>query len=49
MWLFTVDLLERQTLYRQRWHAELDLRCLKTTLGMETLSCKGPAMAIKEL
>lgn len=36
-------------LYRQRWHAELDLRCLKTTLGMETLSCCTPAMAMKEL
>lgn len=36
-------------LYRQRWHAELDLRCLKTTLGMETLSCRTPTMAMKEL
>jgi hypothetical protein len=40
---------EVKSLYRQRWHAELDIRCLKTTLGMETLSCKNPAMAIKEL
>lgn len=40
---------EVKALYRQRWHAELDLRCLKTTLGMETLSCKTPAMAIKEI
>lgn len=38
-----------KALYRQRWHAELDLRCLKTTLGMETLSCCTPAMAMKEL
>ena len=38
-----------KTLYRQRWHAELDLRCLKTTLGMEMLSCRTPAMAMKEL
>src|SRR5690606_32427698 len=36
-------------LYRQRWHAELDLRCIKTTLGMETLSCRTPEMAMKEL
>ena len=36
-------------LYRQRWHSELDLRCLKTTLGMETLSCRTPEMAMKEL
>jgi hypothetical protein len=40
---------EVKALYQQRWHAELDLRCLKTTLGMETLSCKTPAMAIKEI
>lgn len=40
---------EIKALYRQRWHAELDLRCLKTTLGMETLSCRAPAMAMKEL
>lgn len=54
--LVTTLLCPRQTpkdalkaLYRQRWHAELDLRCLKTTLGMETLSCRTPAMAMKEL
>lgn len=40
---------ELKQLYRQRWHAELDLRCLKTTLGMEMLSCRTPAMAMKEL
>jgi len=36
-------------LYKSRWHVELDLRAIKTTLGMETLSCKTPAMAIKEI
>ena len=36
-------------LYRQRWHVELDLRNIKTTLGMEHLRCKSPEMAIKEL
>jgi hypothetical protein len=36
-------------LYHQRWHAELALRNIKTTLGMEQLSCKTPAMAEKEL
>lgn len=36
-------------LYQQRWHAELDLRHIKTTLGMEQLSCKTPHMAEKEL
>jgi len=54
--LVTTLLCPRQTpkseikaLYQQRWHAELDLRCLKTTLGMEMLSCCTPAMAMKEL
>ena len=36
-------------LYRQRWNVELDLRHIKTTLGMETLSCRTPDMAIKEI
>jgi hypothetical protein len=38
-----------KTLYRDRWHVELDLRNIKTTLGMETLSCQTPAMALKEI
>jgi len=36
-------------LYRSRWSAELDLRNLKTTLGMEQLRRKSPQMAIKKL
>jgi hypothetical protein len=36
-------------LYRDRWHVELDLRNIKTTLGMETLSCRTPVMAEKEI
>jgi hypothetical protein len=36
-------------LYKSRWHVELDLRAIKTTLGMETLSCKTPEMAQKEI
>ena len=36
-------------LYQQRWHVELDLRNIKTTLGMETLSCKTPDMIEKEI
>jgi hypothetical protein len=36
-------------LFLNRWHAELDLRNIKTTLGMETLRCKSPAMCEKEL
>jgi hypothetical protein len=38
-----------KVLYRRRWNAELDLRNIKTTLGMEHLRCKTPAMAEKEL
>jgi hypothetical protein len=33
----------------QGWGIELDLRNIKTTLGMEQLRCKTPEMAIKEL
>ena len=36
-------------LYQDRWHVELDLRNIKTTLGMEMLSCRTPAMAEKEI
>jgi hypothetical protein len=35
--------------YRQRWNAELDLRNLKTTLGMEHLRCQSPEMVHREL
>lgn len=38
-----------KVLYRQRWNVELDLRNIKTTLGMEHLRCKTPEMAEKEL
>jgi len=40
---------ELGVLYRRRWHVELDLRCIKTTLGMEVLRCQTPAMVEKEL
>jgi hypothetical protein len=36
-------------LYRARWHAELDLRSLKITLGMDVLRCNTPAMVRKEV
>ena len=38
-----------KVLYRYRWNVELDLRNIKTTLGMEHLRCKTPEMAVKEL
>jgi putative transposase len=36
-------------LYHRRWLAELDLRAIKRTLGMEQLTCKTPEMVRKEL
>jgi hypothetical protein len=38
-----------KALYRSRWHVELDVRNVKTTLGMENLRCRTPEMAVKEL
>lgn len=40
---------ELSELYKQRWQVELDLRNIKTTLGMETLSCMTPQMNEKEM
>ena len=36
-------------LYRTRWQAEMNLRHLKTTMGMETLKCKRVEGVLKEL
>lgn len=36
-------------LYRKRWNAELYLRDIKTTMGMNILRCKTPEMVEKEL
>lgn len=38
-----------KALFRSRWHVELDLRHIKSTLGMEQLSCQTPTMARKEM
>jgi len=38
-----------KALYKARWHVELDLRNIKTTLGMHALSCKTPQMNEKEM
>jgi hypothetical protein len=40
---------ELKVLYKNRWNVELDIRNIKTTMGMETLSCKMPEMAEKEM
>ena len=38
-----------KNLYQSRWNVELDLRNIKTTLGLEILACKTPEMVEKEL
>jgi hypothetical protein len=40
---------ELADLYRCRWHAELDLRAIKTVLRMDIVRSKTPAMVRKEL
>jgi Transposase DDE domain len=40
---------ELDALYRQRWHIELDLRAIKSTLGLDVLRCRSAAMVEKEL
>lgn len=36
-------------LYRLRWQAELDIRAIKITMGMDILRCKTPEMVRKEM
>ncbi|WP_375515990.1 IS4 family transposase, partial [uncultured Nostoc sp.] len=45
----TYSTLEVVGLYGKRWDVELDLRHLKTTLGMDVLRCKTPSMVRKEI
>lgn len=40
---------ELKSLYKSRWQIEVDFRNIKTTMGMETLSCKTPEMSEKEI
>jgi hypothetical protein len=40
---------ELTELYRQRWHAELDLRSLKQSMHLDDLRCKTPDMAHREI
>ena len=40
---------ELAELYRERWHCELDLNALKTTLQMDQLRCRTPEMVEKEV
>ena len=38
-----------KALYKQRWHVELNFRHIKTTLGMDVLSCHTPEMVAKTI
>ena len=40
---------EIKALYKRRWNVELDLRNIKTTMGMELFRCKTPDMVEKEM
>lgn len=44
-----VSKADLKALYKDRWHVELDIRHIKTTLGMEMLRCRTPAMVEKEI
>lgn len=44
-----VSPLELDTLYRQRWHVEVDLRSIKAVMGMDILRAKSPIMIDKEM
>ncbi|VAW35704.1 hypothetical protein MNBD_GAMMA01-1542 [hydrothermal vent metagenome] len=35
--------------YKCRWHIELDIRNIKTTMGMTVFRCKSPEMVVKEM
>ncbi len=50
--LLEAALYDREELtlaFRCRWHAELDLRSIKTVMQMDVLRCKSPAMVRKEI
>ena len=38
-----------KALYKRRWEIEVNFRFIKTTMGMEKLSCKTPEMVEKEI
>lgn len=45
----SVSPLELDTLYRQRWQVEVDLRSIKAVMGMDILRAKSPHMIDKEM
>ena len=44
-----VSKFELAELYNRRWNIELDLRNVKTTMNLDMLTCKTPAMIRKEI
>jgi hypothetical protein len=44
-----VSPLDLDTLYRQRWQVEVDLRSIKAVMGMDILRAKSPHMIDKEM
>lgn len=44
-----ISSLDLDTLYRQRWQVEVDLRSIKAVMGMDVLRAKSPAMVDKEI
>lgn len=45
----SVTPLDLDTLYRSRWHVEVDLRSIKAVIGMDILRAKSPDMIAKEM
>lgn len=45
----TTPKITLKALYKRRWEVELNIRDIKTTLGMHTLSCRTPGMGEKEM
>lgn len=46
---YSVTPADLDALYRKRWQVEVDLRSIKTVLGMDILRAKSPAMINKEI
>ncbi len=44
-----VSKTELKSLYKKCWQIEVDFRNIKTTMGIETLSCKTPELSEKEI
>jgi hypothetical protein len=45
----TIDGVQIGALYERRWDGEIDLRSIKSTMRMDILRCKTPAMVEKEI